>query len=77
MCFIPVQLGLNRTSIRQSHERFAFEFAPSATPICFPQSAQLTNFALNRNDFDIGDIADDFEVHTFILAPAFRSKLIR
>ncbi len=48
---------------KQAHFGNTFQFAPSASAILFPQASTITNTCASGNSFNVGDFADNLEVH--------------
>jgi hypothetical protein len=40
-----------------------FKLSPTARTVLLPESVNVADSIANRNDFDVGNIADDFSNH--------------
>ena len=58
-----MQFGNADATIEQTNRCDAFQFSPSACAVSFSQKRQNANLVADGYDFDIGDLANDLEVH--------------
>src|SRR5450830_1008610 len=64
MRFVPVKLRLADVAVfDEANERDALEFTPTCFSISFLQVTKDPDSLVNRNGFDLGEFADDLEVH--------------
>src|SRR5450759_1925055 len=64
MRFIPVKLRLADVAVfDEANERDALVFTPTCFSISFLQVTKDPDSLVNRNGFDLGEFADDLEVH--------------
>src|SRR5260370_347481 len=66
MGLIPVQLGLVHFSVGETNQRKAFEFAPAPAAEDRFQFIKFSDRKIDRDNLDIGDLADQLEVFAHI-----------
>ena len=70
MRFEPVELRAPDDSVREeADECDAFELAPATFAITICELAKSSNPTAYRDDLDLGDVADDLEVHATKILP--------
>lgn len=62
-----MQFGHTDGTIQQADRRNAFQFAPTTCSIALSQKGQDANTVADGYDFDVGNIANDLEVHQELL----------
>jgi len=65
---VPMKLGASRGAIGQSHLREAFALPPPAATIQLSKARNLSDGTTGREGLDIGDLANDLEVHSSIVS---------
>ncbi len=63
MRFIPVNLCRAYVLVRQTNRRGAFLLSPALAAVLSLQGRQFADGQVNRDDFDLGDGADNLEIH--------------
>jgi hypothetical protein len=61
--FVPMDFSDPDVAILQTDTSFAFEFPPTACAILSAKAGQVSDAAPPGNDFNLGDPADNLEVH--------------
>jgi hypothetical protein len=61
--FIPMDFRASNPSISQPDPRTAFHLPPVAFAIQAPKPGEIANTSTRRNSLDVGEIANQLEVH--------------
>jgi hypothetical protein len=75
MRFVPMDYCTIGVAVFQANGRPTFEFAPIAGALLLAQARQVVNALAFGDDFNIGYLADDLEIHGRF-CPASPLKLI-
>lgn len=63
MCLKPMYFRKAYRAVEQTDSCNPFQFPPTTWAVPLPQKGKYTNATTRGYRFDIGDLADDFELH--------------
>jgi len=68
MRFKPVDFGGTNCAISKLDRGHAFALSPASCPIPLSQNGKDADATPHCDSLDVGDFADDFKVHAFMLS---------